>query len=122
MRASRKSGGVHILFKTGRQTGGLYSVILMKYASVAQSHELGFDLRSDINQIMIDEATKIFDLPSWKVETSWFGIYSQSKHPSGIFTKTIDEQIRIELRGLEEKGMTSSPGFTKHFLKEVYDD
>lgn len=115
-----KKWGVHILFKQ-EADGGIILGDSHEYASVAQSHDLGFDLRSDINQFMIDEATKIFDLPSWKVETSWFGIYSQSKHPSGIFTKTIDEQIRI-VTGIGGKGMTSSPGFTKHFLKEVYDD
>ena len=111
--------GIHILFKQ-EADGGIILGDSHEYASVAQSHELGFDLRSDVNQFMLDEAAKIFDLPRWDVETSWFGVYCQTEHPSGIFTQTIDDQIHI-VTGIGGKGMTSSPGFTKHFLKEVYD-
>ena len=115
-----KQWGVHILFKQ-EADGGIILGDSHEYASVAEYDALGFDLRADINAFMISEAAKIMDLPSWDIETSWAGIYCQTEHPSGIFTEKIDDQIHI-VTGIGGKGMTSSAGFTKHYLKAVYDD
>ncbi|MEL7496999.1 MAG: TIGR03364 family FAD-dependent oxidoreductase [Planctomycetota bacterium] len=115
-----KRWGIHILFK--READG--RIILgdsHQVASVAKYDTLGFDLRDDVNQFMMKSAAQIIDLPCWELESSWTGIYCQTEDPSGVFTETIDDQIHV-VTGIGGKGMTSSAGFTKHFLKAVYDD
>lgn len=115
-----KRWGVHILFK--QEPDG--SVILgdsHEYAPVKKFDQLDFELRSDVNDFMLDEAAKIFDLPSWNVESSWAGVYCQTNHPTGIHTETIDERIHV-VTGIGGKGMTSSAGFSKHHLTEIYHD
>jgi len=115
-----KRWGVHVLFKQ-EADGGIILGDSHEYASVREFDRLDFDLRSEINEYMIAEAKKIFDLSSWDVETSWYGVYCQTKHPSGIFTKTIDGDIHI-VTGIGGKGMTSSAGFAQHHIGEIYND
>ena len=64
-----KQWGVHILFKQ-EADGGIIVGDSHEYASVAEYDRLGFDLSTDINTFMIDEAAKIMNLHSWDVETS----------------------------------------------------
>ena len=114
-----KKWGVHILFK--QETDG--SIILgdsHEYAPAGRSDQLGFDLRQDVNQYFIDEGKKIFDLPSWEIDSAWFGVYCQTSDPAGIFRRTIGNNVHI-VTGIGGKGMTSSPGFAKQNLGEIYD-
>ena len=89
-----------------------------EYATVDCADDLSFELSRDINDYFIAEGRKILDLPSWDVEATWPGFYCQTKHPSGILTKTVDERIHI-VTGIGGKGMTSSAGFAKHHLREI---
>ncbi len=115
-----KQWGVHLLFKQ-ELDGGIILGDSHEYAPASRIDELDFDLRNDVNDFFVDEGKKIFDLPSWEIETSWYGVYCQTEHPSGIFTRNVDENIHIAT-GIGGKGMTSSAGFAEHHLKEIYDD
>jgi len=115
-----KKWGVHILFK--QEIDG--SVIVgdsHEYATAEDIDRLDFELNAKINSFMLDEAAKILNLPSWDIESSWAGIYCQTNDPSGIYTQTIDDHIHI-VTGIGGKGMTSSAGFSKHHLGEIYND
>ncbi|QEG41129.1 TIGR03364 family FAD-dependent oxidoreductase [Roseimaritima ulvae] len=112
--------GIHILFKQ-EADGGIILGDSHEYAPASQIDTLDFDIRSDINQCFIDEGRQIFDLASWDIETSWYGVYCQTKNPAGIFTQTIDNHIHI-VTGIGGKGMTSSAGFAKQHLEEIYND
>lgn len=112
--------GIHILFK--QEVDG--SVILgdsHEYAPAAKADTLGFDLRWDINQFFIDEGRQIMNLPSWDVEASWMGVYSQTSDPSGIYLETVEPNIHI-VTGIGGKGMTSSAGFAAKHLERLYND
>ena len=111
-----KAWGVHLLFKQ-EVDGSIIVGDSHEYASVKNRDAIGFDLRDDINRYFIDEGKKILDLPHWDVESSWAGLYCQTKHESGIFQKTIDGRIHI-VTGIGGKGMTSSPGFSKHHIAQ----
>ena len=115
-----KKWGVHILFKQ-EADGGIILGDSHEYAPAIQADELNFDLRQDINDFFLQEGRRIFDLPSWEVESAWSGVYCQTSHPSGIFTKTMGNNIHI-VTGIGGKGMTSSAGFAKHQLQEIYND
>jgi hypothetical protein len=60
---------------------------------------------------MLSEARKIFDLETWELRESWFGLYAQCKNQE-IFRHTIDGNIHI-LTGIGGKGMTGSLGFAQ---------
>lgn len=115
-----KRWGVHLLFKQ-EPDGSIIVGDSHEYASVKNRDAIGFDLREDINGYFINEGKKILDLAHWDVDLAWAGVYCQTKHESGIFQKTIDDRIHI-VTGIGGKGMTSSPGFSKHHIAELYHD
>ncbi|WP_166831289.1 TIGR03364 family FAD-dependent oxidoreductase [Thalassoroseus pseudoceratinae] len=109
--------GVHILFKQ-EEDGGIILGDSHEYAPANEPEKIDFDLRGDINIYFIAAGKKIFDLPNWEIDHAWYGVYSQTSHPQGIYTETIDERIHI-VTGIGGKGMTSSAGFAKHHLREI---
>lgn len=112
-----KEWGVHILFK--QATDG--SVIIgdsHEYADAANIDDLGFDLRMDVDEFMITEAKKIFNLPTFEIQNRWYGMYSQCKE-NDIFEHTIENNIHI-VTGIGGKGMTGSAGFSKENIKNIF--
>ncbi|MEO9595507.1 TIGR03364 family FAD-dependent oxidoreductase [Rhodopirellula bahusiensis] len=112
--------GLHILFKQ-ELDGGIILGDSHEYTSADHPGGLDFDIRSDVNNAILMEAKRIMDLPSWDVEASWYGIYSQTSQSSGIHLETIFPNVHITT-GIGGKGMTSSAGFTQHHLTEIYND
>lgn len=112
-----KKWGVHILFKQAVD-GSVIIGDSHEYADAANMDDLGFDLRTDVDEFMIDEAKKIFNLPSFEIQNRWFGMYSQCKE-NDIFQHTIDKNIHI-VTGIGGKGMTGSAGFSKENIKEIF--
>ena len=111
-----KKWGVHMLFKQAADG----SVILgdsHEYADADKIEDLGYDLNMDIDNFMIAEAKKIFDLPTYEIQDRWYGIYSQCK-TQDIFLKDIGDRIHIAT-GIGGKGMTGSAGFAKHHLETI---
>ena len=111
-----KKWGVHILFKQAADG----SVILgdsHEYADADKIEDLGYDLNMDIDNFMIAEAKKIFDLPTYEIQDRWYGIYSQCK-TQDIFLKDICDRIHVAT-GIGGKGMTGSAGFAKHHLETI---
>lgn len=111
-----KKWGIHMLFKQAADG----SVILgdsHEYADADKIEDLGYDLNMDIDNFMIAEAKKIFDLPTYEIQDRWYGIYSQCK-TQDIFLKDIDARIHVAT-GIGGKGMTGSAGFAKHHLETI---
>lgn len=109
--------GIHILFKQAMDG----SVILgdsHEYAPVSRVDELGIDLNMDIDNFIIKEAKKIFNLPTYEVQNRWFGLYTQCRN-SDIYQQTIDRNIHI-VTGIGGKGMTGSAGFAKHNINSIF--
>lgn len=112
-----KKWGVHILFKQALD-GSVIIGDSHEYADAANIDDLGFDLRMDVDEFMIEEAKKIFDLPTFEIQNRWFGTYSQCKE-NDIFQHTIDNNIHI-VTGIGGKGMTGSAGFSKENIKQIF--
>ncbi|MDW3645508.1 MAG: TIGR03364 family FAD-dependent oxidoreductase [Bacteroidia bacterium] len=108
--------GVHILFK--QATDG--SVILgdsHEYALATEAGKLDYMLKEEINNFIIEESKKIFDLETYEIAHTWYGIYTQCKHKD-IFQYTIEDKIHI-VTGIGGKGMTGSAGFAEEHLEKV---
>lgn len=111
-----KKWGVHILFK--QSPDGTFIIgDSHEYADAKDVDDLGFDIYPEVNDYMIAEAKKIFDLEDWQIQKAWFGMYSQCK-TSDIFQHTIDDHIHI-VTGIGGKGMTGSAGFSEANLTSI---
>ncbi len=113
-----KRWGVHILFK--QESDG--SIILgdsHEYQVVGDDRGFDYETRREITDFFIEEGRNILDLPNWKVESEWYGIYSQTDDPSGIHAKMIEENIEV-VTGIGGKGMTSSAGFAKDRIEKLF--
>lgn len=109
--------GIHILFKQ-RVDGSMIIGDSHEYANAAEQDELSeFYNEMYINDLMLAEAKKIMDLPSWEIEKVWPGFYAQHNEKD-IFTETINNRIHI-VTGIGGKGMTTSAGFAKKNIEAV---
>ena len=117
LKSPEKKWGVHILFKQAMDG----SVILgdsHEYADAENMDNLGFHLNMEIDNLILEKAKEIFQLPTYEIDQRWFGMYSQCKN-SDIFERTIDENIHI-VTGIGGKGMTGSAGFAKHNINQLF--
>ncbi len=103
-----KKWSIHILFK--QTTDG--SIILgdsHEYAHINDQESLRIETQSAINQYMLEEAARIFDLQNWNIRETWVGMYTQCK-TKDVFQYQVDDRIHL-LTGIGGKGMTGSAGF-----------
>lgn len=107
-----KKWGIHILFKQAVD-GSIVMGDSHEYAGAQHVDDLGYHINDYINQLMIDEAKRIVDLPVERIQSSWAGFYSQTTDE--IYEYDIDENIRI-ITGIGGKGMTSSGGYSEETI------
>ncbi len=112
-----KKWGVHILFKQAMD-GSVIIGDSHGYANVNRIDDLDMDLNMDIDNFIIQEAKKIIDLPTYEIQSRWFGLYSQCKN-SDIYEHTVDDNIHI-VTGIGGKGMTGSAGFAKENITKIF--
>jgi FAD dependent oxidoreductase TIGR03364 len=111
-----KKWGVHILFKQTLD-GSVIIGDSHHYASPTKQDELGFDLDMDIDEFIMKEARRIYELPDDRIKYRWYGVYVQCRQKD-IFQKTIDQHIHI-VTGIGGKGMTGSAGFSKAHIDHI---
>ncbi len=104
-----KKWGIHILFKQAND-GSIIIGDSHEYAPATQVHELGFDVKNYINELILDEAERIVNFPVRGIARTWAGYYAQ--HPDEIFEKEVEPRLQI-VTGIGGKGMTSSLGFAE---------
>ena len=109
--------GIHLLFKQTAE-GTIYLGDSHEYQEAARAGLLGYEINEEINQLMLQEARRIFDFPTWSIRRSWFGIYSQDKKGS-IFQYTIEDNIHIAT-AIGGKGMTGAAGFAREHIDRLF--
>ena len=112
-----KKWGIHILFKQAAD-GSMIIGDSHEYAAAAVQDQLGFSVNQEINDIILDEAKRIFDLPGWQIASCWNGFYAQSK-TQDVFKKQIGDNIHI-LTAIGGKGMTASAGLAEENMGLLY--
>lgn len=114
--AELKKWGIHILFK--QATDG--SIIIgdsHEYAPATGVDALGFDLKDQVNELMLAEAERIVNFPVRTLARSWAGYYAQ--HPDEVFEYEIAPRLQI-ITGVGGKGMTSSLGFAEENVERWF--
>lgn len=112
-----KKWGIHILFKQARD-GSIIIGDSHQYSDASNVDDLGSDLNMNIDNFILQEAQKIFNLPTYEIQNRWFGQYSQCK-TKDIYLNTIDKNIHI-VTGIGGKGMTGSAGFAKNNINTIF--
>lgn len=110
--------GIHILFKQ-RTDGSIVIGDSHHYADAANADELGFDIDMDVNRILLDEAKKIVDLPSWEIRDYWNGFYAQMKGGEEIYERSVSDRIHIST-AIGGKGMTACAGYAKERIDKIF--
>lgn len=114
--ASCKKWGIHILFKQAID-GSVIIGDSHEYADAREQDKLGFDVNQEINDIIIEEAKRIFDLPTWQIAASWNGYYGQSKSHD-VFRKEVAPNIHV-VTAIGGKGMTASAGLAEESIQFI---
>jgi FAD dependent oxidoreductase TIGR03364 len=112
-----KKWGIHILFKQAAD-GSIIIGDSHEYASAKEQDKLGFSVNQEINNIIIEEAKRIFDIPSWEMAAYWNGYYAQSKKHD-VFKKEVADNIHV-ITAIGGKGMTGSAGLAEESIKEIF--
>jgi len=108
---------IHILFKQALD-GSIIIGDSHEYADVSLAQTMDFGIDEAINELILDEAKRILNLPSWTLRRTWNGYYSQSKSKE-IFDHTLDGKIQI-ITGLGGKGMTTACGYASKNIERNY--
>lgn len=112
-----KKWGIHILFKQAMD-GSIIIGDSHEYADAHEQEKLGFEVKQDINNIIIEAAKEIFDLPGWQIGSSWNGYYAQSKSHD-VFKKEAAANIHI-ITAIGGKGMTGSAGLAEETIQQLF--
>ncbi len=109
--------GIHILFK--QATDG--SIIIgdsHEYAPAAQQDALGYEIKQEINDCILAEAQRIFNLPSWQIAEYWNGYYAQ--RPNGdLYAVEAATNVHI-ITAIGGKGMTAGPGLAEQTINQLF--
>lgn len=109
--------GIHVLFK--QATDG--SIIIgdsHEYADAAVVDHLGYDYKQVIDDIILQEAQRMFRFPHWNIARQWNGFYAQCKEHD-LFKAQPDTNITI-LTAIGGKGMTASAGLAEKTIDELF--
>ena len=108
--------GIHLLFKQAVD-GSIIIGDTHEYADVTATDQLDFNNSDHLNELMLNEARRILDLPDWRIQRTWNGYYAQSKSKE-IFLHSPDPRIHI-VTGIGGKGMTTACGFAAHHMAQL---
>ena len=112
-----KDWGIHLLFKTAVD-GSIIIGDSHEYASVTNFDDLGFNIKAQVNELMLAEAERIVDLDVRKLATTWVGYYPQ--HPEKhILEYNLDDRIHIRTC-IGGKGMTASAGYAENSIHAIF--
>lgn len=115
--AELKAHGIHLLFKTATD-GSIIIGDSHEYADVNQFDDLGFNINTYINELMLTEAERIVNLDVKNIASTWVGFYPQ--HPEKhILEYDLDDRIHIRTC-IGGKGMTASAGYAETSIKKIF--
>lgn len=112
----QRVNGVHILFKQSLD-GSVIIGDSHHYKSVRDGVRMDYMNDAELNEYMLYEAKKIYQLDTWSLRNVWYGIYSQ-REDSDIFNETIDGDIHI-VTAIGGKGMSGSLGYAQENVQTI---
>ncbi|GAB2899331.1 TIGR03364 family FAD-dependent oxidoreductase [Microbulbifer echini] len=114
-----KKLGIHLLFRQSAD-GSLIIGDSHEYFSALDSGTLDYEIRQEINTLIMAEAKRILNLPHYNIARAWNGYYSQENN-RGIFLKSAAEHIHL-VTGIGGKGMTTGPALMERVVKNIFEE
>ena len=108
--------GIHLLFRQSND-GSLILGDSHEYFSPHSVDSLDYEIRQDINDLMLGEARRILKLPHWDIARAWNGFYSQ-ENQRGLLLKSASEHVHL-VTGIGGKGMTTGPALMERVVDAV---
>jgi FAD dependent oxidoreductase TIGR03364 len=89
---------------------------------IGDSHEYGPGDLSEIldarlENLILSEARKVIDLPSWEIAQRWHGVYSMPRDAE-LYRASMDEVIHV-VTGIRGKGMTTGPAVARETIDSL---
>jgi len=97
--------GIHLLF-TQREDGSIVIGDSHAYRPIGRAEAPPFERDERVDALILEEAQRILDLPSWRLAGRWLGHYTQT--PRELHVDDVTPTIRI-VTGIGGKGMTAGP-------------
>jgi FAD dependent oxidoreductase TIGR03364 len=113
-----KKWGIHVLFKQAAD-GSIIIGDSHEYEDAKNADRLGFDIKQVINDIVLEEAQRMFRLPHWNIAKQWNGYYAQRKGHD-LFMETADTNTWI-ITAIGGKGMTASAALAEENIHKIFD-
>jgi FAD dependent oxidoreductase TIGR03364 len=101
--------GIHIL-AVQDPNGSLVIGDTHEYAA----GDLNEILAMRLETLVLSEARKLLDLPSWEIVERWHGIYSMPRDAE-LYRETIDDVVHL-VTGIRGKGMTTGPAVARETI------
>jgi len=114
---SIRQWGIHILFKQAAD-GSVIIGDSHEYAPAATQDTLGYEIKQGINDCIIAEAQRIFNLPSWQMAEYWNGYYAQRTN-GDLYAKEVAANVHI-ITAIGGKGMTAGPGLAEQTINQLF--
>ncbi|MFC6632677.1 TIGR03364 family FAD-dependent oxidoreductase [Microbulbifer taiwanensis] len=108
--------GIHMLFRQSAD-GSLIVGDSHEYFSAQGVDSLDYEIRQDINDLMLAEAQRILALPQWKITRAWNGFYSQ-ENQRGVLLKSISPAVHLAT-GIGGKGMSTGPALMERAVDSL---
>ncbi len=83
------------------------------------SGDLSEILDTRVETLILSEARKLIQLPSWEIAERWHGVYSMPREAE-IYRETIDGVIHL-VTGIRGKGMTTGPAIARESIDALVD-
>lgn len=109
--------GIHMLFRQSAD-GSIIIGDSHEYFPSQDVHSIDYEVREDINLLMMEEARNILKLPHWRVARSWNGYYSQDMTENKVLLRSISENIHLAT-GIGGKGMTTGPALMQDAVRQL---
>ncbi len=107
--------GIHALFKQALD-GSVIIGDSHEYAAVGATESLDFGTDVRINELILQEASKVMDFPHWRIRSYWNGYYPV--HPDGVFDREVEPGIHV-VTGIGGKGMSTGAGYAEANIARI---
>lgn len=109
--------GIHMLFRQSAD-GSIIIGDSHEYFPSNDVASIDYEVREDINQLMLEEARNILKLPHWRMARCWNGYYSQDMSEQKVLMRSISENIHL-VTGIGGKGMTTGPALMQSAVQQL---
>ncbi|WOX04985.1 TIGR03364 family FAD-dependent oxidoreductase [Microbulbifer pacificus] len=109
--------GIHMLFRQSAD-GSIIIGDSHEYFPANDVTSIDYEVREDINQLMLEEARNILKLPHWRMTSCWNGYYSQDMSGQKVLLRSVSEKIHL-VTGIGGKGMTTGPALMQNVVQQL---